>query len=318
MNTIKFILDRIFIIIIFRGTENLRIVIGVKFINSLDILTELINEEWNNINITFAEPWEIPWVVPPGERDDYEIHFLEKGKGWFYVGDREYYMNQGDIIWLHSMEGNSFRPDGAPFRLVFVTFNINNHKNCGKIEKLNNSFKEENFPFRIGETSNIQEIFHQMHREMSIQSCEHTLRVKLLLGTIILKIKDMGKQHDNVKNVRYTVNMGTRELINRVFVFLQDNYNREIKLEEIGRTFNLHPRYLCTVFRQISGKTTSEFLREIRLEKAKRLLLYTQLSITEIALEVGFSNSQYFSRVFSQVEGMEPSSFRKARRQLKL
>jgi len=54
-------------------------------------------------------------------------------------------------------------------------------------------------------------------------------------------------------------------------------------------------------------------LRNLRIEKAKRLLLYTSLSITEIALDVGFSSSQYFSRVFSKAEGVDPRTFRKMR-----
>jgi AraC-like DNA-binding protein len=96
-------------------------------------------------------------------------------------------------------------------------------------------------------------------------------------------------------------------------MFLYSNYNTKIRLESIGHMVNLNPRYLCTVFRQVTGRTINQYLTEIRIEKAKRLLLYTSLSITEIALETGFSSSQYFSNVFRRAEGIEPSIYRKTR-----
>jgi len=47
----------------------------------LEALSEVIHDEWNSIRILYAEPWTIQFAVPPGERDDYEIHFLEQGSG---------------------------------------------------------------------------------------------------------------------------------------------------------------------------------------------------------------------------------------------
>jgi AraC-like DNA-binding protein len=63
----------------------------------------------------------------------------------------------------------------------------------------------------------------------------------------------------------------------------------------------------------VNGQTINGFLRNIRLEKAKRLLLNTSLDITEIAMQVGFNSSQYFSRVFKDIEGKDPRTFRKSK-----
>jgi len=98
---------------------------GGDLIQDLDFLSGFLDNEWNSIEVTFAEPWSTPWVVPAGERDDYEIHLLEKGKGRFTVGSKVYLVEAGDIVILHSLDGNSFSVSEGSFRIAFVTFNLN-------------------------------------------------------------------------------------------------------------------------------------------------------------------------------------------------
>ena len=287
---------------------------GVHII-SLEALLDAIDAEWDNLEITFAEPWEISWVVPPGERDDYEMHFLEKGKGRFYIGSREYPVVKGDIILLHSMEGNSFIPEESPFRIIFTTFRLKACKNREKAELLKNLLKGDNL-IKLTNYQSSQELFYRMHKEILFKSESYMVRLKLLLGSLAAAMSDQYAGGDGREDIRFTPNRNAHELINRVTIYLQDNYGSDISLADLGRFVNLHPRYLCTLFRQIRGKTVGEFLREIRLERAKRLLLYTSLSMTEIALETGFNSSQYFSRIFSQREGIDPRTFRKTKNRL--
>lgn len=272
-----------------------------------------MDTEWENIKVTFAEPWEIAWVVPAGTRDDYEILFLEKGKGRIFVGDREYTMTKGDIICVYSMVGNSFIIDEGPCRFAFVTFKIEPVKNTLRRNSLNMLFSKECGPLHLNDFQNVQETFHRMQKEILLKSGNYMFKLKLILGELVSGLSEQYKENNGLENLKFNANRKAHEFINRVIIYLQENYNREINLEELGKLVNLHPRYLCTLFRQVIGKTISEFLREIRIEKAKRLLAYTSLSITEIALDTGFSNSQYFSRIFSQYEGMDPRSYRKSK-----
>ena len=274
----------------------------------------MINEEWNKLRIMYAEPWGVPWVVPSRERDDYEIHFVEQGSGSFYVGNRVYNVSPGDVVILHSMEGNSFHGENRLFRFFYVTFSFNGIVNPQKIKELNKLLQEEIFPFKLSETTNIRRILYSMHREITAKSLGHDFRLKLHLGSLVMEILDTWNQEKGLEDIRHMVSSNSYKLVNKVILYLQDNYNSDIRLDAVGKLVNLHPRYLCTLFRQITGKTISEFLRKFRIEKAKRLLLYTSLLITEIAFEVGYGNSQYFSKIFSQVEGMDPRSFRKTRK----
>lgn len=280
----------------------------------LERLMEVINDEWNNITITFAEPWEIPWTVYADERDDYEIYLLEKGAGKFILDGAEYPVKKGDVMLIHTKAENSFVSDGSPFRFLFVTFKIDNPANPDKIGDLNRLINEANGPVAFDDWQNIQGMLYQMQKEFCLKSAQYMFKIKLLLGNLVT---DMILQYEETRGIDGTglySGRNANQYINRVVIYLQNHYNRNISLEELGRAVNLHPRYLCTIFRQVSGKTIGGLLREIRLEKAKRLLLNTDLSITETAMEAGFADSQYFSRVFSRYENKTPTEYRKGKR----
>jgi transcriptional regulator GlxA family with amidase domain len=71
---------------------------------------------------------------------------------------------------------------------------------------------------------------------------------------------------------------------------------------------------LLRVFRQATGKSPIDYLIGLRIEAAKRLLRQSDLGMTEIALEVGFGDSNYFARQFRVVAGRTPSEFRRTER----
>lgn len=282
----------------------------VSHILFIDKLASVLDVEWNNIRILYAEPWEIQFVVPAGERNNYEIHYLEKGSGVFTVGSREYPITAGDVVCLYSMEGNSFTSD-EEFRFMFITFEIQNPSNPERIEELNASMRDGKH-IKLPNPDSIQSLLHQLYRETSIKNKGYLFCSKLLLGNIVACIRNHGLGSD-AREIRFPANNKTQQLVNRVIIYLQENYMTNISLKDLGNLVNLHPRYLCTIFHQVNGQTINEFLRVIRLEKAKRLLLNTSLDITEIAMQVGFNSSQYFSRVFKDIEGLDPRTFRKSK-----
>ncbi len=272
-------------------------------------LMSILDEEWENIKIMFAEPWEISWEVAADIRDDYEIYFLEKGKGRFVINETEYPVAKGDVMFIHTKSANSFVADEVPVRFVFVTFKIDRPKSSDNIAELNRLIESENYPLRINDPQTLQEVFYKIQKEFCLKSPGYMFKIKLLLGEMVSALSEQQLQHENRS---FISNKNAHEIINYLIIYIQNNYSRSITLEELGTLANLHPRYLCTLFRQVCGKTISELIREIRIEKAKRLLLYTSLSVTEIAMEVGFADCQYFSRVFRRSENISPRAYRKS------
>ncbi len=92
--------------------------------------------------------------------------------------------------------------------------------------------------------------------------------------------------------------------------FLRDNLSTQFSMEEIGTTIGIHPAHLSRVFRKHMGCTVGEYLRQLRIDRASHLMLNTNLSLSELALDSGFADQSHFSRSFKESIGMTPNEFR--------
>lgn len=98
--------------------------------------------------------------------------------------------------------------------------------------------------------------------------------------------------------------------IGRVLQFMEQEYARTVRLEDLAAAAHLSENQFLRIFRRATGFSPMEFLRRKRLEKGAELLSSTPLSVTEVAMKVGFGDGNYFSRQFKQLFGVRPSVFR--------
>lgn len=98
--------------------------------------------------------------------------------------------------------------------------------------------------------------------------------------------------------------------IKRSVDFLHQNYDRNIQVKDVAAEVNLHPGYLHRVFRRGTGRTITEYLTMIRMEKAKMLLEQTDIPIHEISDYVGVGSRQYFHMLFKKYTETTPVEFR--------
>jgi Response regulator containing CheY-like receiver domain and AraC-type DNA-binding domain len=93
--------------------------------------------------------------------------------------------------------------------------------------------------------------------------------------------------------------------------YIAKNYrNEQLSVKDISEHVYLSFSYVCTVFKTETGKTLNQFITEFRIEKAKSLLSDPRYKITDIASKVGYSDSNYFGKLFKKMEGLSPSEFR--------
>ena len=99
-------------------------------------------------------------------------------------------------------------------------------------------------------------------------------------------------------------------IIEKAKSYIRDNYKKDISLDEVSREVDISPYYFSKLFKQETGGNFIEYLTEIRLRNARELLKDSRLSIKEICMESGYSDPNYFSRIFKKYEGVTPSEFR--------
>ena len=105
-----------------------------------------------------------------------------------------------------------------------------------------------------------------------------------------------------------------RDRLLNMLAYIQKNYDRKISLEEIACAASLSKSMCLHCFQNTIHKTPFKYLEEYRIDKAKHQLTTTNLSVTAIAFNNGFSSSAYFGKVFREVTGFTPVQFRNQKR----
>lgn len=100
------------------------------------------------------------------------------------------------------------------------------------------------------------------------------------------------------------------DVLSRLLHFIDCNYHKDIKLEELGEIFGYNSAYLGKLFRNQTGDYFNTYLDKVRIAKAKELLDNTTLKLNDIAEKTGYVNYDYFSTKFKKSEGISPSTYR--------
>ncbi|MCT4687902.1 AraC family transcriptional regulator [Vallitalea sp.] len=107
--------------------------------------------------------------------------------------------------------------------------------------------------------------------------------------------------------------MQNDNIINKVKEYIKNNYNKDLSLEMIADYVYLSPGYLSTLFKTENGITVFDYITNLRMEKAKELLLNNKsMKIQDIAIKLGYNSSQSFIRYFKKYYNVTPNQFRKA------
>ena len=100
------------------------------------------------------------------------------------------------------------------------------------------------------------------------------------------------------------------EVILSVRDYIDRQYQKDIKIDELAEKFYYSKEYLTRLFNSQFGYSIYQYLLQVRMHKAKEYLLSTQMQIQEIAEAIGYSNANYFAKAFRHRYGMTPSMFR--------
>ena len=150
--------------------------------------------------------------------------------------------------------------------------------------------------------------------------CRQALRLQIT--DYILKpvnYEEFGSCIDNLKisiyrnkeNAETDCEKTEERVISSITRYMQEHISEEISLSVLADEFHLNSQYISQLFKNEIGVGFLAYLTNIRIEKAKKLLLSTSLSVTEIAEHTGYSDYRVFTKVFKKTEGITPSQFRR-------
>lgn len=153
--------------------------------------------------------------------------------------------------------------------------------------------------------AHVERLAEEMEQEAS---AKHPGYEVLLRAKLLELLTYLSRAYTSAKSVEAHALLRVGNVIGA----LENEYAKDWKLEDLTETAHMSRSNLMRIFRKATGHTPIEYLIRIRIQKAMELLCNTDLTITEIAMEIGFNDSNYFTRQFKRIIGKSPRTFRKA------
>ena len=135
---------------------------------------------------------------------------------------------------------------------------------------------------------------------LQIKSILFEILAALYQDNCLVHMKDINNENEHqIENLK------------KVISYINENYASPIRLNDLALLVNLNAQYFCRYFKENIGKTVTEYINEIRIEKAAEALAETNAKIITIAQDAGFENTGYFIHRFKMEKGVTPSEYRK-------
>ena len=244
----------------------------------------------------------------------YEIFYLWSGSCRFLLKDTVYQLEAGDLVFIAPGElHHSLYSVGEVCEIVMIYFKeeylhlpnfpaaTNNREDTGG--------KLHSF---MGSVPTVyQDALHSLLNRMLTENSrfdqysEHFERCYLEeLLLMLMRHSVMNEKEPGLLNSRDAdILLATK--------YIYNNFRKPLTLEEVSSVASLSPTYFSKKFKLITGMGFKEYLNFVRLKHAQTALLTTNSSITDIALEYGFNDSNYFKDLFKKVYGKSPREYRK-------
>ncbi|MBR0598215.1 response regulator [Sinanaerobacter chloroacetimidivorans] len=156
------------------------------------------------------------------------------------------------------------------------------------------------------------------HLSWEYEPDEELLRIDFLEE--MLPINDLGELRlwcrKRIENIITQINSyrdyKVGRLTKRAKEYIKTNYSKSITLEDVAREINVSPQYLSKLFKEETGENFIDYLTAIRIRIAKNLLESDELSVKEICYSVGYSDPNYFSRIFKRIVGATPTEYKES------
>ena len=247
-----------------------------------------------------------------------ELSLVIEGKGTEIVNGKEHRFRRGTVSFLLPHHMHEIRLDHPAVQKYNCMFDINLLYQCPSDRDLANLLLTtgEKLPshYELNEeqTTEMIALFDSMFQEYESKrfAKDSFIRAKLMEAFIYLIRSCLPP--DGTINPGLGLAKPKDEGIMEILRYLHVYYQEEITLSTLAARFNRNASYISRLFRQNVGQTFTEYLHSLRIGRAAGLLATTSMSITDIAMEVGFDQSRTFTRVFKEIKGMTPKQYRAA------
>lgn len=258
---------------------------------------------------TFTYPWHF--------HGEYELMYVEKGRGQCLIGDSIVEYSDHCLLFFgselpHCMQ--NIVEDGedaegvngviVQFEKDFMNYSFSNYVQFIPIRSMLN-LAGRGIVYRLEDRPDICEMIRSLPRSEGFEQILSLLR--LLHALSLLPQKELvASPNYNPLSADFK-----DKKIEKIIAFLNKRYTQRISLNEIASYTAMNPASFCRYFKENTGKTLKEYILDMRIGYACKLLAVDRLNISQISLECGFETITHFNRSFKRITGITPTEYKR-------
>lgn len=266
--------------------------------------------------ISYSNPY---FAAPLHIHPEYELILIEEGTGLSFVGDSIRKLQPGDFMLIGSnlphlwLSGDEYYNEGNCLvsRSIYTQFNKNIFpENIYDIPELSDIYtilkKSEKGLFF--ESDNIEEMKNMFRNLVNTEGFKKINDFYMLL----YRLSTECIYHELTTDIYHNENNSEKDLIiSKVHAFINNNYQNDISLGDIAGNVGMNPSALCRYYKKHTGKKMFEYLTELRISYAVKLLSNRSINIGQIAYDCGYNSLSHFNHQFKDITGYTPSDYSK-------
>lgn len=249
---------------------------------------------------------------------DYELEYFIDSEGSMYIDHEHIPIQKGDITFRRP---GQYTQGIMPYSCYFISFDMANtlSSDSGWYDSCEWEREEVKFQkyYMNAILDKLPTIFHSKEEDKYYTLFDTVFRAYLGAGP-----EDEIRMKTSVLNILYELYLDTCNPVNRMqnspygkainqsIDFINNHFNQKISLKQLSDVADLSPNYFHKIFTELMKITPNDYITAVRLNKAKELLLGTNLQIYNIADQCGFNNVSYFSALFKKSFHITPLDFR--------
>ncbi len=228
--------------------------------------------------------------------------YVDDGEGEITIAGKPYPMIPGNIYLLPPFVEHAFHNTGnVPLRSFEIKFQLNDTTTAESMEKLPFCADVSEYPIRLA----VSTIYEETKKNLPLSSKIINLNFQLLFNYLLRYCENPSfSEASDIERKFFSPE------IDSVINYILENLADDLSLDILAKVAGFEKNYFLRKFRRETCRTPMNFIREKRIKKAKELLRFSDMNISQVALAVGFQSIHYFSKVFYESTGVRPLNYK--------
>jgi AraC family transcriptional regulator, transcriptional activator of pobA len=252
-------------------------------------------------------------VKYPHRHDFFEVLYLQKGSGYHVIDSNKYEIKPPCVFFMspgqaHKLE---FSHDIEGFIFIFTAdFYLLNRSDQNSLIEFPFFFTvhQDNPPLQLASHEDVlflERLFLQGISELKKVETNQFEMLRSILDLILTTCSSRYKTNEN------SISKGKGHiLVKRFYQLVEENYLKNLQLGDYAALLMVTPNHLTQTVKQFTGKTSTQVIKQKQILEIKRLLVHTNLNVTEIAAQLNFDDQSYFTKFFKRETEFTPLRYR--------